>query len=68
MRLRGRFPQQLQYRDLLGREQEATDGKDEARIPECGGEPVGVLDGAPGEGTDGRGGQDGALGTVCQFV
>ena len=56
MRLRGRFPQQLQYRDLLGREQEAEDGKDEARIPECGGEPVCVLNGAPGEGTDGGGG------------
>ena len=68
MRLYGRFPQQLQHRHLLGRKQQAENGKDEARIPKGRGEPVGVLNGAPGEGTDGGGGENGALGTVCQLM
>ena len=68
--MRGQVAQKLQHGDLLRREQEAEDGEDEARVPERVGEPVGVGDGAPGEGTDGGGGEDGALEkkTPCGFV
>ena len=59
--LRRRFLQQLQHRGPLRREQYAEDREQEARVPERGGEPVCVDDGAPGEGADGGGGYDGAL-------
>ena len=60
-RRRWQLTQKLEDGDLLRGEQEGEDGEDEAGIPKGVGEPVGVGDGGPGEGTDGGGGEDGAL-------
>ena len=50
------WPQQLQNGNLLRRLKDAENRQDEARVPERGGQPVGVQDGFPGEGADDGGG------------